>query len=290
MEKIRFGPSGNSKIFYDAGNKKSLEAPAWLKSVGLSAYEYSFGRGFTMKLETAKELGEQAKKHDILVSVHAPYYINLANPSDEMAEKSYNYILRSLEYLQAMNGKKVCIHLASQGKAERKDALELTKKRLKILMQKVREKFDMSKMYICPETMGKYLQIGNEYEIIDFCTLDPALVPTFDFGHINCLQQGGLKTESDYQKIFDYAIEKLGYDRVKNCHIHFSKIEFSTKGEIKHLNLDDTIYGPEFEPLAKVLVKNKLTPTIISESATKMAEDALELQDIYKNVKSQFDL
>ncbi len=288
-DRIRFGPSGNSQIFYDAGNKKSLEAPAWLKSVGLSAYEYSFGRGFTMGLDTARQLGEEAKKHDILISVHAPYYINFANPSDEMAEKSYNYVLRGLEYLKAMNGRKICVHLASQGKAERQDALALTKERLTILMQKVREKFDLSNTYICPETMGKYLQIGNEYEVIDFCTIDEALVPTFDFGHINCLQQGGLKTEEDYQKIFDYAIEKLGFDRVKNCHIHFSKIEYTAKGEVKHLNLDDTIYGPEFEPLAKVLTKYKLTPTVISESATRMAEDAMQLQKMYLKAKSDFE-
>jgi deoxyribonuclease-4 len=289
LEIIRFGPAGNSKIFYDAGNKKSLDAPAWLKSIGLRAYEYSFGRGFTMGLETAKELGKQAVLHDVMVSVHAPYYINFANPSDEMAEKSYNYVLRGLEYLKAMGGKKICVHLASQGKAERQDAIALTKQRLEILMQKVRENFDMTGMYICPETMGKYTQIGNEYEIIDFCTVDECLVPTFDFGHLNCLKQGELKTEEDYQNIFDYAIEKLGYERVKNCHIHFSKIEFGLKGEIKHLNLDDTIYGPDFEPLARVLVKNKLTPTIITESATRMAEDALELKSIYEKVKAEIE-
>src|SRR5690554_5159144 len=106
-DKIRFGPSGNSQIFYDAGNKKSLEAPAWLKSVGLSAYEYSFGRGFTMGMDTARELGQRAKENDILVSVHAPYYINFANSSEEQAEKSYNYVLKGLEYLQAMNGRKI---------------------------------------------------------------------------------------------------------------------------------------------------------------------------------------
>ena len=36
---IRFGPAGNCKTFYEAGYKKSIEAPKWLKSIGLSAYE-----------------------------------------------------------------------------------------------------------------------------------------------------------------------------------------------------------------------------------------------------------
>lgn len=285
--RIRFGPSGNSQIFYEAGNKKSTEAPAWLKSVGLDAYEYSFGRGYTMNEPTAREIGIEAEKNDVLVSVHAPYYINFANESEEMVEKSYGYVLKGLQYVEWFKGKKICVHLASQGKLEREYALKLARERLTKLVEKAKEQFDMTKLLICPETMGKYQQIGNEYEIIDLCTIDACLVPTFDFGHLNCLKQGGLKTEEDYKKVFDYAIEKLGYERVKNCHIHFSKIEFGAKGELRHLNFDDDFknYGPDFAPLAKVLAQLKLTPTVISESAGNMAQDAMAMRDMYNAVK-----
>ena len=85
---IRFGPSGNSDIFYNDGNKTSFEAPNWLKEHGLNAYEYSFGRMFNMSHEKAKILGLEAEKNGVMVSVHAPYYINLANPSDEVFEKN----------------------------------------------------------------------------------------------------------------------------------------------------------------------------------------------------------
>ncbi|NLG37825.1 MAG: endonuclease IV, partial [Clostridiales bacterium] len=30
-ERIRFGPSGNSKSFYDEGHKHSREMPEWLR-------------------------------------------------------------------------------------------------------------------------------------------------------------------------------------------------------------------------------------------------------------------
>lgn len=280
-KKIRFGPSGNSQIFYDEGNKKSTQAPAWLKQKGLSAYEYSFGRGYTMSEETAREIGQEALNNDILVSVHAPYYINFANESDEMVEKSYGYVLRGLQYVEWFSGQKIVVHLASQGKLDRQTALQLTKERVKNLITLVKQKFDMTNKYICPETMGKYQQIGNEYEIVDLCTIDDCLVPTFDFGHLNCLKQGGLNGVEDYKKIFDYAIEKLGYDRVKNCHIHFSKIEFGQKGEIRHLNFDDVRFGPHFEQLAQVLREYKLTPSVICESESHMAEDAMTMSKIY---------
>lgn len=279
---IRFGPSGNSQSFYEAGNKTSVQAPAWLKSIGLTAYEYSFGRGYTMSQATAENIGLEAEKNNILVSIHAPYYINLANPDETMKEKSFGYILKGLDLLKAMKGKHLVFHVASQGKNTRQSALTLATKRLKELLQRLDFDGKHKGLFLCPETMGKPLQIGTYEEIIDLCTLDEHLVPTFDFGHINCLMGGELKCKEDYLKIFDYCQKKLGFERTKHCHIHFSKIEFGAKGEIRHLNYDDMIYGPDFHPLAEVISQLGLQPTIICESKTHMAEDALVLKNIYE--------
>lgn len=283
---IRFGPSGNSKIFYDEGHKSSIEAPAWLKSKGLTAYEYSFGRGYNMTKETAVKLGEKAKENDILISAHAPFYINFANPSDEMAEKSFMYVLTGLKFLEWFNGEHLVVHLATQGKMERAEALELTKKRLINTIENLKKlDINLNNKYICPETMGKFSQIGNAEEIIDFCALDEMFIPTFDFGHLNCLTAGKFNSKDEYKRIFDLSFEKLGEFKTKNCHIHFSKIQYSAKGEIKHLNFDDELYGPNFEPLAEVLLDYKLEPTIICESADFMAEDAMKMLNIYENAK-----
>lgn len=284
MDIVRFGPSGNQQIFYDDGHKHSIEAPAYIKDKGLGAYEFSFGRGFTVKEETALKIGEQARINNILISVHAPYYINLANPSEEMIQKSFGYFERGLKLLECFGGRDFVVHIGSCGKLERSQAIELVKINLKRLLVILKEKnllFNGKK--ICIETMGKPQQIGTYQEIIDLCTIDECLVPTFDFGHINALSGGKLKTYDDYKKILQLAVEKLG-DRAKNCHIHFSKIEYGDKGEIRHLNYDDNVYGPDFEPLAKVIKDMKLTPTIICESKDKMLTDSLILQQIYNEV------
>ena len=281
--KIRFGPSGNSQIFYNDGFKHSIDAPSWCASHGLYAYEYSFGRGFIMSLDTIKALGDNAKNAGVLLSFHAPYYINLANPDDEMANKSFGYILKGMNFLKEAGGKDYVVHLGTQGKLTREDSLYLIDKRLDEVLRMIYDN-NVNCCNLCPETMGKYMQIGSYKEIVDFCKKDKVLVPTFDFGHINCTMQGKLKTSDDYKRIIDYSYESLGVERTNNCHIHFSKIEFSEKGEIKHLNMDDCIYGPEFEPLAKVIKEYKMTPTIISESKERMMEDAILLKDIYNNV------
>ena len=281
---IKFGPSGNSEIFYKMGYKKSVEAPKFLKNFGLNAYEYSFGRGYTMGNETAISIGNEAEKNGISVSIHAPYYINFANESDEMAEKSYNYILTGLKLLKLMKGNHLVFHVASQGKQSRENAINLTRERVRKLVEKIYEN-GYDDMNICPETMGKPMQIGTYKEIIDICEIDKILVPTFDFGHIYSLNLGEFGIYDDYKQVFEYAILKLGFERASNCHIHFSKIEYGNKGEIRHLNFEDDGFGPDFYPLAQVIKDMNLTPTIICESHSKMAEDALTMKQIYENLK-----
>lgn len=279
---LRIGPSGNSAIFYDNGYSHSYEAPAFLKSIDLNAYEYSFGRGFGLKAETARKIGEEVKKYDIALSVHAPYYINFANTDSEMINKSFGYISNSIANVALMNGNRVVFHPATQGKLTREEALRLTSDNIKRLFDHLDEK-GLDNYILCPETMGKYSQIGNVREIVDLCLIDSRLLPCFDFGHINCLLQGGLRNVEDYRVLIDYALDKLG-ERAKSLHIHFSKIMYGDGGEIRHLDFNDDFYGPPFEPLARLIEDYKLTPTLICESKNAMMEDAIKMKNICKNV------
>ncbi len=281
---IKFGPSGNCDLFYEQGYKSSLEAPLWIKNRGLNAYEYSFSRGFTMSEFTAKTLGEKCKENDIEISIHAPYYINLASPDPSKVEKSFNYIINSIKYLKILQGKRCVFHPGSCGDMDREEAFSLLRKNMKELVKRIeKENFDFE-FLLCPETMGKSQQLGTYQEIGEICTYADYLIPTLDFGHINSLLQGKLKTESDYEEIFKFLIDKIGFNKVEKIHIHFSKIEYGKKGEIKHLTFDDKIYGPEFEPLARVIKKLKLNPVIISESRGTQAEDANQMKKIYESI------
>lgn len=280
---IKFGPSGNDEEFYNQGYKKTIDGFKWVKNLGLDLYEYSLGNGITLKAQTATEMGIEAAKQGIEVSVHAPYFINFANPSLESRQKSADYVINSLKLLKEFKGKKCVIHSGSQLKQTREEALKVMYEGYDFVLNEI-YKNNLDKFYICPETMGKYSQIGSYKEIIDLCSLDKCLIPTLDFGHINCVMQGGLKTEDDFRKIIDYSMEKLGKFKTENLHIHFSKIEYTQKGEMKHLDLSDNNYGPNFEPLAKIIKEYNLSPTVICESKGKMATDALKLKNIYNNI------
>ncbi len=270
---IKFGPSGNGEKFYSEGHKHTEEAAAYCKELGLDCYEYSFGRGILLSEAKAEAIGQAFKVQGVEISVHAPYFINFANPSDESAQKSYNYVLNSAKYLKLMGGKRVVFHPAAQGKVSREEAVALTADRLKVLRDYIYLN-GYEDLYFCPETMGKLAQIGTLEEIINFCKIDKIYLPAIDFGHINAREQGSLKTVEHYKSRLEYMISELGYERVKHFHVHFSKIMYGGKGEIKHLTFEDMQYGPEFEPLAIALKQLELEPYIISESAGTQAEDA----------------
>ncbi|MBQ9485241.1 MAG: TIM barrel protein [Clostridia bacterium] len=277
---IKFGPSGNSQAFFDAGYIKSEDSAKWVKNLGLDCFEYSFGRGVNLSDGKAKELAVVFKNCGVEISVHAPYYVNLANPDGDMAEKSIGYITESAKKVKLLGGNRVVFHPASQGKATREQAVELTQARFYTLRDRIYEQ-GLSDVIFCPETMGKIAQIGTVEEITEFCKTDKVFVPCVDFGHINAREQGSLKTQDDYEKILSYMIDGLGAEKMKNFHVHFSKIEYSARGEVRHLTFEDKIYGPEFPPLAAALKKFGLEPYIVSESAGTQDVDALFMKKVY---------
>ena len=277
---ILFGPSGNSESFYAEGYSHTEQSAKFVKERGLDCFEYSFGRGVRMTEAKAISIGAAFREQGVEISVHAPYYINFANPDDESARKSYNYVLESGKMLKLMGGKRCVFHSATQGKMEREDAVALTEDRLKVLRDFIYLNH-LEDLYFCPETMGKLAQIGTIEEIVRFCKIDKVYLPAVDFGHINAREQGSLKTVSDYGERLEYMIGELSYERVKHFHVHFSKIQYSDKGEVRHLTFADTEYGPEFAPLAMALKELELEPYIVSESAGTQAEDAMEMKRIY---------
>lgn len=280
---ILFGPSGNSNSFYADGNKKSEQAFEWLAKKGLNAYEYSFGRGINIGEEKARVMRAESEKYGVKISVHAPYYINFSNQSDDMIEKSVSYVLNSAVKVRQLGGDRIVFHPASVGKMTRERAFELCKKNFDKLLTAVYAA-NIQDLRFCPETMGKINQIGDEREIATLCAMDDCLIPTVDFGHLNARTLGGLKTTDDFRRVIDNMMAICGEDKVRKMHVHFSKIEYSAGGEVRHLTFDDDLFGPDFVPLARVIKEYDLSPVVICESDGTQAEDALKMKNIFYNI------
>ncbi|MBP5427431.1 MAG: TIM barrel protein [Clostridiales bacterium] len=281
---IRFGPSGNSDKFYEEGYKSSLQMPKWLNSMGLSAYEYQCGKGVKIKEASATKLKDEAIKNDIFLSIHAPYYISLSSVDATKRNNSVNYILSTLKAARWMGAKRIVVHAGSCSKMPRSEALALACDTLKKSIRAADEN-GFGDITICPETLGKVNQLGSVDEIVEMCKIDDRLIPTIDFGHIHVRDMGCLNSIDDFRQVLDKVENGLGNMRLKNLHIHFSRIEFTKGGEKRHWRLCDTQYGPDFEPLAQLIHEKNMTPVIICESFGTMAEDALTLKNIYESME-----
>ena len=277
---IKFGPSGNCESFYAEGFSHTEEAAAFVKKRGLDCFEYSFGRGVRMSEDKAISIGEAFAAEGVEISAHAPYFINFANPDDEMAAKSYGYVLDTAQALKLMGGKRVVFHPAAQGKATREEAVALTVERLKVLRDYIYLN-NMQDMIFCPETMGKINQLGNLDEVLTFCKLDERFIPCIDFGHLNSRTGGELNSREAFAALLDRLVNELGEQRGRSFHAHFSKIEYTKGGEKRHLTFEDELYGPDPGPLMTLIAERGLTPTFICESDGTQAEDARTLMQLY---------
>lgn len=278
---VKFGTAGNPELFYDEGGKSSLEMPAWLEKAGLDAYEYQCGRGVKISDEAARKLAKQAEKHKIKLSVHAPYFINISSIEPEKVDNSINYILQAANAAHNMNADRIVVHMGSAKDITRRHAMEISAVTVKRALDEM-DNAGVGDVAICLETMGKINQMGTVEEVVQMCCMDERLVPALDFGHINARTQGELKSEEDFEHIIKYMEKKIGTERTNTFHAHFSKIEYTKAGEKKHLTFEDTEYGPEFAPLARVLDARKMSPVIICESAGTQSIDAIKMKKIYE--------
>ena len=266
-----FGPGGNSEEFYKAGKKSTKDAPAWVMDTGLDAYEYEAGNGIAAGEETLRAIGEAARVAGVHMSFHTPYFISLSGVEVEKRLKSIVYIRDSLWAANLLGAKTIVVHTGSAAKISREEAMRLAADTLLRLMDSIGD----TEIAIGLETMGKKNQLGTLEEVITLCKLDPHFVPVVDFGHLNARDCGGVfRSAGDYARIFDAIGSALGDAVARNLHCHFSKIEWTAAGEKKHLTFADETFGPDFEPLAAAIARDKLTPTIISESAGTQSQDA----------------
>lgn len=286
MPFARFGPAGTPDSFAAQGYRNMSEMPAYLRGFGLTAFEYQCGHGLKVNPDTIRRLGAGCKNADIALSLHAPYYISLSSVEEEKRQKSVGYILESARICDALGGSRIVVHSGSAGKLPREEALALAADTLR-RAQAALDEHGLSHIHICPETMGKVNQLGTLEETLALCRVDERFLPTIDFGHLNARTFGAIRGKAEFAAILDAVEDRLGRDRARSFHAHFSKIQYTVPGGEKlHLSFADREYGPDWEPLMELLAERNLTPTIICESAGTQAEDAASMQTLYRQLRN----
>ncbi len=279
MLEPKFGPGGGCEEFRLCGGKSALDAPAFVKGYGLDAYEYEAGNGLSASPQSLLLIGQEAQRQGIKMSLHAPYFISLSSVEAEKRNNSIEYIRRSLSAARLLGAGIIVVHTGSAAKISRREAMNFAKDTL----YKTLETVENYGVLIGLETMGKQNQLGTLDEVIELCSMDKRLAPVVDFGHMNARECGGVFKDKDaYLRVFDAIGSRLGDQVAKQLHCHFSKIEWTGAGEKRHLTFEDSVYGPDFEPLAEAIAAERLAPTVICESAGTQTRDAKYMKDAYE--------
>ncbi len=278
---IKFGPAGMCEMAAAEKIKSTEKLMVWLSEKDLNAFEYQCGRGVRLSAEKAELIKTAAKNAGITISLHAPYFISLASLEEEKRNNSVEYIRQSAEAVQMLGGNRIVVHPGGLSKMSREEARAIACETL-VKAQNTLDEMGLTEVHICPEVMGKINQLGDLEDVITFCKIDERFIPCVDFGHLNSRTVGLLQSTEDYIKVFDTLSDALGTERTKNMHVHFSKIEYSKGGEVRHLTFEDSIYGPEPDIFIESIVKYGMTPTVICESAGTQTADSVAMLNLYK--------
>ena len=264
-EHTRFGTAGVPPSFRLL-KAKIHDVPSLLHEEGLEAFEYQavrWGAQPQIMQKDAEKLGVEAKKHDVRLSVHGSYFVNLAGKDDVISASKERLIAGAIA-ADWMGADVLVFHTGFYGKLEKSYAFNSCLNALKEVSQTIKD-MDL-KVKLGPETMGKKFQVGTIDEIITVCQEIENVQLVIDWGHLHARNLGGFKKVDDIRAVAERIESTLGSKTLQSMHCHFSKIEFSSQGERKHHSLDEPRYGPEFELLAKVIVDFKMYPTIICET------------------------
>ncbi len=250
----------------------------FLKKIGLNAMEIEFVRGVNIKEKKAEELKNYS--NDIILSVHAPYYINLNAKEQEKVENSINRIINSAKIISIFGknfqkNKNVVFHPGYYLKMDNKEVYKTMLRNIGRIVDYLNE--NKINAMLRPETTGKISQFGSVDELISLSEeLD--ILPCIDFAHIYARSLGKINDYNSFYKIMENMENRLGKRAINDMHIHLSGIEFGNGGEKNHLPLNESNFN--YKEVLKVLKDFNVEGTVICESP-RMEYDTLILKRVY---------
>jgi deoxyribonuclease-4 len=279
----RFGPAGVPPIFRILG-APSFDVPRLLREEELDAFEYQavrWGQKPQMKQEDAERLGAEARKNDVLVSMHGSYYVNLTGKKD-VVEASKRRIVACATAAQWMGAYVVVFHMGFYGRFEKSYAFKNCVDALKDITAAMKS-LGIRNVKLGPETMGRVYQVGTLGEILTICEEVEQTQLVIDWAHMHARRQGRFRKVEDFRTILEEVERRLGTEAARTMHCHFSKIEYTDKGERRHHVLDEARYGPDFEMLGEVIAEFKMRPVLICETPL-LDVDAMKMRDTYRKI------
>ena len=272
-DRLLFGTAG---VPQSSSGTSTLAGISCISELGLDCLEVEFVQGIKMGNSTASEIGNEAQKINVALSVHAPYYINLNSPEEGKFLASQERILTSARLAKTLGARSLVFHPGYYRKGRPKEeAYDNIKRGIKEVVSILRS--ERNPVVLRPETMGKRAQFGSLEEILFLCRDVEGLLPCIDFSHIHA-REGKKNSYLEFQRILKKIEKKLGSKALSNMHIHISGIMYNEKGEMKHLNLIESDF--RYDEWIQALKDFDIKGMVICESPDQEV-DAMMLKKLY---------
>jgi deoxyribonuclease IV len=276
MDKLLFGTAG---IPISSKGSTTAEGIASVKKLGLGAMELEFVRSVNITKERAPEVKKSAEENNVVLTCHAPYYINLNSLETVKLKASIYRILKSARIANLCGAWSVCFHPGFYQKSTKEEAYERVKKAIKEITTTLKK--ENGNIWVRPETTGKSSQFGNLDEILKLSQEFDNVMPCIDFAHFHARTNGKYNTYKEFSEILEKVEKALGEKGLQNMHMHITGIDYGEKGEKKHLTLKES--DLKYKELIKALKDFKVKGVAISESPN-IEGDALLCKKVYKTV------
>ena len=276
MDKLHFLTAG---LPLASANKGYEEGIRILKEMNLDGLELEFVHGVRIKDESKAFLKSLTDKNELVLSAHAPFYVNLNSKEEEKIEASIQRIIETAVTANDVGAYSITFHAAFyMGKSE-EEVYQTVKKGISKITEELAKQ--NNKIWIRPETTGKMTQWGNLEEIVRLSKEFETVLPCIDFSHLHARYNGIYNTYDEFSKMLDYVGDELGTDALNNMHIHIAGIAYSAKGERNHLIFSES--DMNYQDLMRALKSHGAKGIVICESPN-IETDTKILKDFYESL------
>lgn len=251
---------------------------AHASSLGIRAMEIEWVQMVPRDPRRMAEIRAASEEHDVTLTAHAPYYVNLNSPEKEKLAASKRRVLDALTMGQLAGVRSVCVHAAFYLGMEPATAYDNVRRAVEDILKEKASRFPDVNLAL--ETMGKPTQFGTLEETLAI-SREFDLYPCVDPAHLHARTNGKINTTEEWDAMLDAYATALGKKSLQHVHMHYSGIDYGSKGERKHLPFAEC--DARWEDFLRVLKKRKIGGTVVCESPA-MEEDTLLLQRRFAEV------
>lgn len=250
--------------------------------LGLDGLELGWVRSVRVSAKTCAAIKETAQAHDVAISVHAPYFINL-NADDEEWPKSRKRLMDAAHYGNLAGATDVVFHPGSYFEQAPEEVLTIAMARLEDCIKELR--VAGNPITLRPETMGKSAMLGSLDDTLAMSQAILGIEPCLDFAHLHArFGDGSMNTYDEWSRLLESYGNSLGEAALQNLHSHLSGIEYTQKGEKKHLPIEES--NLDMEAILSALKDFGCQGRILVESPV-LEDDALITQEAWKNISGE---